>query len=152
MTTTLPAVSSTDLRPVKRFIIRGMDSSTLDYYSANATQVAQRYEEVTSSLGPRIASSLHAGRRVLDIGCGSERDLAELARQGFDPFAVDGTPEFVELAQQYHPELKVKVTHGLLPDFTVTFGGEFDGVWQAHNDAERELRRCQGANGKLPFN
>lgn len=128
-----------------------MDSNTLDYYSANATQVAQRYEEAPSSLGQRFASSFPAGGRVLDIGCGSGRDLAELALQGFDPFGVDGTPEFVEL-KQYHPELKVNVTHGLLPDFTVTFGGEFDGVWQAHNDAERELRRCQGANGKLPFN
>ena len=96
-----------------------MDSSTLDYYSAHATQVAQRYEEAPSSLGPRFASSFPAGGRVLDIGCGSGRDLAELARQGFLPFGVDGTPEFVELAQQYHPELTGKVTHGLLPDFTV---------------------------------
>lgn len=83
-----------------------MDSNTLDYYSAHAVQLAQRYGEAPSSLGPRIASSVPTGGRVLDIGCGTGRDLAQLARQGFDPFGVDGTPEFVELAQQYHPELR----------------------------------------------
>ena len=136
-----------------------MDSSTLDYYSAHAAQVAQRYEEVPSSLGPRFASSFLAGGRVLDVGCGSGRDLAELALQGFDPFGVDGTPEFVELAQQYHPELKGKVTHGLLPDFPVPFGGDFDGVLCCavlmHIDstelfnAALNIKRCLKVNGRL---
>jgi SAM-dependent methyltransferase len=136
-----------------------MDSSTLDYYSAHAAQLAQRYEEVPSSLGPRFASSFPAGGRVLDIGCGSGRDLAELARQGFDPFGVDGTPEFVELAQQYHPELKGKVAHGLLPDFPAPFEGEFDGVLCCavlmHIDstelfnAALTIKRCLKVNGRL---
>jgi SAM-dependent methyltransferase len=136
-----------------------MDSSTLDYYSVHAAQVAQRYEEAPSSLGPRFASSFPAGGRVLDIGCGSGRDLAELARQGFDPFGVDGTPEFVQLAQQYHPELKGKVTHGLLPDFPVPFDGEFDGVLCCavlmHIDstelfnAALTIKRCLKVNGRL---
>ena len=70
-----------------------MDSSTLDYYSANANDVAQRYEAAQSSLGERFATAFAPGGRVLDIGCGSGRDLAELGRQGFQPFGLDGTPE-----------------------------------------------------------
>jgi SAM-dependent methyltransferase len=136
-----------------------MDLCTLKYYSAHAPQVAQRYEDAPSSLAPRLSSSFHAGGRVLDIGCGSGRDLAELARQGFQPFGVDGTPEFVELAQQYHPELKGRVVHGLLPDFIVPFNGEFDGVLCCavlmHIDstelfnAALTIKRCLKVNGRL---
>jgi len=136
-----------------------MDSSTLNYYSAHAPQIAQRYEDAPSSLAPRFSSSFHAGGRVLDIGSGSGRDLAELARQGFQPFGVDGTPEFVELAQQYHPELKGRVVHGRLPDFIVPFNGEFDGVLCCavlmHIDstelfnAALTIKRCLKVNGRL---
>ena len=82
-----------------------MDSSTLDYYSKHAKDVAERYEAAPSSLASRFSSAFAPGGRILDIGCGSGRDLAELGRQGFQPFGLDGTPEFVQLAQHYHPEL-----------------------------------------------
>ena len=105
-----------------------MDSQTLSYYSANANEVAWRYESAPSSLADRFASAFASGGRILDIGCGSGRDLAELARQGFQPYGMDGTPELVQLAQQFHPELTGRVVQGLLPDSLVPFGGDFDGV------------------------
>ena len=105
-----------------------MDISTLDYYSGHANEVAQRYEAAQSSLGNRFAAAFSPGGRILDIGCGSGRDLAELGRQGFQPYGVDGTPEFVQLAQEFHPELQGRIVQGLLPDLAVPFGGEFDGV------------------------
>ncbi len=136
-----------------------MDSSTLDYYSANANDVAQRYEAAQSSLGERFATAFAPGGRVLDIGCGSGRDLAELGRQGFQPFGLDGTPEFVQLAQEFHPELKGRVIQGLLPDFPVPFGGAFDGVLCCavlmHIDstelfnAALSIKRCLKVNGRL---
>lgn len=105
-----------------------MDARTLNYYAANAPDVAQRYEAAPSSLSSRFSTAFAPGGRVLDIGCGSGRDLSELGRQGFQPFGLDGTPDFVQLAQEIHPELKGRVVQGLLPDFQVPFGGEFDGV------------------------
>lgn len=136
-----------------------MDVSTLNYYSSHAKDVAQRYEAAPSSLGTRFATAFAPGGRILDIGCGSGRDLAELARQGFQSYGMDGTPEFVQLAQEFHPELKGRVTHGLLPDFPVPFGGEFDGVLCCavlmHIDstelfnAALNIKRCLKVNGRL---
>lgn len=136
-----------------------MDSSTLDYYSAHANEVAQRYEAASSMLGKRFSTAFAPGGRVLDIGCGSGRDLAELGRQGFQPYGLDGTQEFVQLAQEIHPELKGQITHGLLPDFSVPFGGEFDGVLCCavlmHIDstelfnAALSIKRCLKVNGRL---
>lgn len=136
-----------------------MDSSTLDYYSKHAKDVAQRYEAAPSSLASRFSSAFAPGGRILDIGCGSGRDLAELGRQGFQPFGLDGTPEFVQLAQHYHPELNGRVTQGLLPDFQVPFEGDFDGVLCSavlmHIEstelfnAALAIKRCLRVNGRL---
>jgi 2-polyprenyl-3-methyl-5-hydroxy-6-metoxy-1,4-benzoquinol methylase len=67
-------------------IISTMDSTTLAYYSSHAKDVAQRYENAPSSLAGRFSSSFVSGGRILDIGCGSGRDMAELARRGFQPY------------------------------------------------------------------
>jgi 2-polyprenyl-3-methyl-5-hydroxy-6-metoxy-1,4-benzoquinol methylase len=105
-----------------------MDKSTLDYYALHVSEVAQRNEVAPSPLAHRFAESFPSGGRILDIGCGSGRDLAQLHKQGFQPYGVDGTKEFVQLAQMLHPELKGRVVQGILPDLPTRFGGEFDGV------------------------
>jgi SAM-dependent methyltransferase len=136
-----------------------MDQKTLDYYNSNAKDLAQRYEAVPSSLAPHFASAFTPGGRVLDIGCGSGRDLAELHKLGFQPYGLDGTSELVGLAQTLHPELKGRVVHGLLPEFAVPFGGEFDGIVCCavlmHIDstelfnAALAIKRCLKVNGRL---
>ena len=105
-----------------------MDQSTLKYYSDNAAQVAERYESVVSDLSAHFADSFSKGGKVLDIGCGSGRDLAVLHKLGYDCFGVDPVLEFVEIAQRIHPELENRIALGKLPDLQVPFNGNFDGV------------------------
>jgi SAM-dependent methyltransferase len=136
-----------------------MDSATLRYYSQNAHAVAQRYENVESPLASSFARVFPPGGRILDIGCGSGRDLAELHRQGYQAFGVDATPEFVGLAQETHPELAGKIAHGTLPDLGIPFQGEFDGVLCSavlmHIDtadllnAALAIKICLKVNGRL---
>lgn len=136
-----------------------MDASTLRYYSQNAQTVAERYEGIKSPLADRFASVFKAGGRILDIGCGSGRDLAELARQGYQAYGIDATAELVNLAQQLHPELHGRVLQAALPDFDVPFGGDFDAVLCSavlmHIDAPAlpgaalAIKRCLKVNGRL---
>ncbi len=105
-----------------------MDEPTVNYYSNNAQTVAERYESVVSSLSKSFGEAFMPRSRLLDIGCGSGRDLALLAALGHEGFGVDATPEFVALSQSLHPELKGKVLHAALPNFMPPFGGGFDGI------------------------
>jgi len=136
-----------------------MDPRTVSYYSANAKDVADRYESVQSPLAGYFSKVFRPGGKILDIGCGSGRDMAELTRQGFSAYGIDATPEFVQLAQEIHPELTDRVSQAVLPDFEVPFGGNFDGVLCSavlmHIDtadlltAALSIKRCLKANGRL---
>lgn len=105
-----------------------MDKSTLDFYASDALNVALRYESVSSPLALHFNIAFPKGGKILDIGCGSGRDLAELSKQGFNVYGVDPVSEFVEIAQRFHPELQGRISIGGLPDLSKPFGGKFDGV------------------------
>jgi SAM-dependent methyltransferase len=105
-----------------------VDYQTVSYYSKNAGSIAKRYESVVNSLSESFQVAFKLKSKLLDIGCGSGRDLALLVSLGHDCFGLDATPEFVELSQTLHPELKGKIVQGALPDFDPPFGGTFDGI------------------------
>lgn len=138
-----------------------MDATTVNYYSKNAQAVAARYESVVSSLSESFLDAFKARSKLLDIGCGSGRDLALLVSFGHDCFGLDATPEFVELGQTLHPELKGKIVQGALPDFDPPFGGKFDGIlcsavlMHIPEDqlvpAALSIKRCLNKGGRLLY-
>ena len=93
-----------------------MDHNTVNYYSQNALQVADRYEAVVSSLSEHFVDAYKPNSKVLDIGCGSGRDLAVLHKLGHDCYGIDPTPEFVEISQRVHPELSHRIAHDPMLD------------------------------------
>ena len=105
-----------------------MDIATISYYSKHAASVAERYEGVVNSLSAHFDVAFLNRPKVLDIGCGSGRDLAALKKLGHDCFGVDPTEEFVTLSQKLHPELSGRVIAGSLPELLTPFGGDFDGI------------------------
>lgn len=138
-----------------------MDQSTINFYRDNAKAVAERYESVVSDLSKHFYESFATGFKILDIGCGSGRDLAVLHRLGYDCFGVDPTYQFVEIAQEIHPELKDRIIQGALPDLLVPFGGEFDGILCSAvlmhievdqlPDAAKAIKACLKLGGRLLF-
>jgi 2-polyprenyl-3-methyl-5-hydroxy-6-metoxy-1,4-benzoquinol methylase len=105
-----------------------MDSQTVNYYRENAAQIAKRYDEIVSSLSQHFENAFSPHSKLLDIGCGSGRDLSILHTLGHDCYGIDPTPEFVTLAQQAHPALLGRIANGCLPALSPPFRGEFDGV------------------------
>jgi SAM-dependent methyltransferase len=138
-----------------------MDQTTINFYIDNAKQVAERYESVVSDLSKYFSESFTTGLKILDIGCGSGRDLAVLHKLGYETYGVDPTPQFVELTQEIHPELKDCIIQGALPDLTVPFDGEFDGVLCSavlmHIEVEQlpaaaqAIKACLKVGGRLLF-
>ncbi|NBT76487.1 MAG: class I SAM-dependent methyltransferase [Betaproteobacteria bacterium] len=136
-----------------------MDPATIAFYSNNAKVVARRYESVRSPLSRQFGKVFSPGGRILDIGCGSGRDMAELSRQGYAAYGVDASEELVQLAQEIHPELSGRVIQATLPDFDPPFEGGFDGVLcsavlmhiatKSLLNSTLTMKRCLNANGCL---
>lgn len=73
-----------------------------DYYCKYYAQ----YHEKTFRIDPAaflsvFAGMLHPGAHVLDVGCGSGRDLLWLTKQGFRATGLDASPGLAALARRY---------------------------------------------------
>ena len=55
-----------------------MDLRTVQFYAGHAAELARRYIAAGSAPARHFAAAFTHGSRVLDIGCGSGRDLNAL--------------------------------------------------------------------------
>ncbi len=105
-----------------------MDQQTADFYETNAASVAQRYEAVQSPVAHLFHLAFPEKSRVLDIGCGSGRDMACLAAQGFSAFGLEPSVGLRAAALASHPELEGRIEAAALPDIRQAIEGQFDGI------------------------
>jgi len=68
------------------------------------------------------------GGRVLDVGAGSGRDLAELLALGYDAYGAEPVDEMAAAAVAHHPQLQGRIASAGLPALGEPFGGQFDGI------------------------
>ena len=100
-------------------------NSTIEYYNNNADQY------YWSSVGidvdanrKRFAAHLPAEAYVIDMGCGSGRDVMFFCDMGHRAFGIDASKELVKLAKE---RLEVKASAGDMSSWT---GDEpYDGIW-----------------------
>lgn len=105
-----------------------MDRQTIQYYAQNADEIAARYESIVNGMATYFMRAFSHGNRILDIGCGSGRDMAYLHRLGKAVYGIDAAAELVERAQILHPELRGRINCLAVPSDLIPFGGNFDGV------------------------
>lgn len=105
-----------------------MDSATLNYYDRNAAEVAARYRALDQSAWrQQFRETFPAGGRVLDVGCGSGRDVAMLLEMGFDAYGCEPAEGMRRECQEKFPQLEGRVFQfGLPSPEQPETGGAFD--------------------------
>ena len=82
-----------------------MDGRTLQFYETHAPEVAARYAAAESAAARYFQEVFGIGGRVLEVGCGSGRDLQALVEAGFDAEGVDACAALLAEAGSRFPAL-----------------------------------------------
>lgn len=105
-----------------------MDRETLHFYDTHAAATAACYVGGRSIVAPLTAAAFPRGARVLDLGCGSGRDLNDLIEAGYDAFGVDASFEMLRQARQRFPGLSGRMTQDRLPQIASVVDQSVEGV------------------------
>lgn len=92
-----------------------MDRQTIAFYESSADSISSRYESVDSPVKALYPEFIKAGDVVLDIGCGSGRDIAWLHTQGCKVTGIDPSFQMIKNAKATHPQITDSLFQGSLP-------------------------------------
>ena len=134
-----------------------------DYYSEHADSFISQYEDLPAEDIHREWSHLVPATKslILDVGAGSGRDAAWLAKQGHEVVAIEPASLLRKKAQRLHPSPSIQWINDTLPALTETYklGITFDvillsAVWihvppSDRTRAFRKLANLLKPGGKL---
>ena len=105
-----------------------IDQQTIAAYNAGAAAFAQDWhaQPVPADLHELVRRFFNPGGRTADIGCGSGREVAWLAANGFAPEGYDASEAMIEEARRRYPALTFKTA--LLPQLAGLQSHCFDNV------------------------
>jgi SAM-dependent methyltransferase len=84
-----------------------MDQTTLAYYNNHAAEIARSYVNAGPGISAYFADAFPPWcRRLLDIGCGSGRDVHILLQKGYEAFGTEPATGLREQALQFFPALQ----------------------------------------------
>lgn len=107
-----------------------MDSNTLNYYNNNAPQLSKRYNKVIPDYFKILLKYFKSDDKVLDIGCGSLRDVNILLENGIDAYGMEPSEIMIKESIKNFPTLKERVKRGHLPNNIPKFykGIKWEGI------------------------
>jgi SAM-dependent methyltransferase len=76
-----------------------MDPATHAFYDDHATELARRYDAAPDGVSGLFAQAFEGRTTVLDVGCGSGRDVRRLVKLGFDARGVDASAAMIDQAR-----------------------------------------------------
>lgn len=83
-----------------------MDWQTITTYSSHAEEISNLHESlIPQRLYQFVLECFSPNGKTLDIGCGSGRDTAWLAKNGFEVMGIDASVGMLEEARKRHQEL-----------------------------------------------
>jgi 2-polyprenyl-3-methyl-5-hydroxy-6-metoxy-1,4-benzoquinol methylase len=106
----------------------GLDAATITAYDKSAASYAQDWhsQSPAADLHAAVLQYFHRGGRTADIGCGSGRDLAWLAANGFPCVGYDASEGLLVEARSRYPQLSFVIS--ALPDLPDISNESFDNV------------------------
>ncbi len=100
--------------------------TTIDTYNRIAAEYAERWHDMPLETEiNRFTAYLKPGGLILDVGCGSGRDMAAFAARGFHTVGVDRSAGMLKVAAQNGTKLLVQADARRLP----FVADVFQGVW-----------------------
>ncbi len=109
-----------------------MDGPTQSYYRRHAKELTSRYAKASTSLVDWFIPVLRPRARILDVGCGTGRDLGALLGGGFDAYGCDPSPEMIAEAESTIVKMDYSTQGRLfetgLPDLVPFDSSEFDAL------------------------
>ncbi len=106
-----------------------MDKKTIEYYKLNSNEVYERFESVEGGVSEYFETAFEKGSSVLDIGCGSGRDVKTLLEKGYNAYGIDPCSELIDIIKNKNSDISDHFFIGNLPDgFKKIDDKKFDGV------------------------
>lgn len=94
------AMGGADPKPDRADTGPASDRSTLAFYQANAATYVEARPAIASPDLLGFLPNLEPGALILELGCGSGHDAAEMERRGFRVDATDGVPAMAAIASK----------------------------------------------------
>jgi 2-polyprenyl-3-methyl-5-hydroxy-6-metoxy-1,4-benzoquinol methylase len=91
------------------------DFQTTQYYATRAAALAEKYAAASPGYDSLCKKYTDNKARLLDIGCGSGRDIAEFQKAGFSVTGADVSEEMIAQAVLKYPSLEGNLVHTGLP-------------------------------------
>jgi SAM-dependent methyltransferase/SOS-response transcriptional repressor LexA len=105
-----------------------MDRQTIEFYGANSADTARRYAEAKSGVARLFPVAFPPGARVLDVGCGSGRDLNALIDAGYAAEGIDAAEEMIREAARHFPRCQGRMAVDSLPQLNTVEDSSLEGV------------------------
>lgn len=101
----------------------------MNYYEENADILVEHYESAdVNNVQNLLLKTFDINSKLLEIGCGSGRDVLFMIENNYNVIAIDGSKNMIEEAKKIHSELKERLFHRILPN-DLEFDNKFDGIY-----------------------
>lgn len=111
---------------MKRFIEKTLREQTWKSYESSAFDYARNVEDLhPHKEAERFLSLIASGGSIIDIGCGSGRDVKKFSDRGFRVTGIDFSPSMIEIAKSNAP----KATFQTLDIHSLNLEETFDAAW-----------------------
>lgn len=123
-------------------------NATIDYYNDHAEEYFAGTAGVDlAGLYERFLAQVPCGGRIMDLGCGSGRDVRWFRDHGYDARGLDASAELVRIARD---NFGILVECGLIEDWIAD--EPFDGIWCCASLMHMDDASIAGFAGNLKHN